>query len=94
MADLEFRTSEREQVDVEQAGIAAQSFTAKEGFIKIFLEDAQEHQSRDLEILAWFGATDQPLIGFSGVLDRAKLFIDMADTDMADTRTGWIEIAS
>lgn len=86
-ADLEFRQTERESVEIEQAGIASQVFTAKEGFVKIFLEDAEGHQSSELEIRTWFGATDQPLLGFAGVLDRAKVFIDMAET-----RTGWIEI--
>lgn len=75
-------------VEIDQAGIAQQTFNAVEANITGFLEDTTGNRTKDLTFRAWFANTDTALIGFAGVLDQAKLLIDMAET-----RTGWIEIA-
>jgi hypothetical protein len=73
-------------VTITQAGIAQQDFEATEAFVTIYLEDAAGNQTPSFEILAWFTATRQTLIGFQDILDRAVLHIDMPQRD------GWLEI--
>lgn len=73
-------------VIIDRAGIAGQSFEAVEAMVSLFLEDTKGNQTMELEVPCWFGVTQENLIGFAGLLDRATLFIDMRQT-----RTGWIE---
>jgi hypothetical protein len=87
LPELDYRLTEGGDVEIDQAGIVGQPFTAQEVIVWITLEDESGIKTRLLEIRAWFAETKQPLLGFAGVLDRAKLFIDMEDT-----RTGWIEM--
>ncbi len=73
-------------VIIDQAGIAGQSFEAVEALVSLFLEDAKGNRTIELEIPCWFSDTQENLVGFAGLLDRATLFVDMRQT-----RTGWIE---
>lgn len=73
-------------ITIDQAGIASQSFNAVEANIIIRFEDAQGNVTQPFKIPAWFADTNEPLIGFAGVLDRAVLHIDMLQ------QTGWLEI--
>jgi hypothetical protein len=84
---LDYQVASAHEVEIEQAGIASQSFKATEVTVYIFLEDGQGNRTPEIEITAWFSETEQALLGFAGVLDRAKLFIDLEDT-----QTGWIDI--
>jgi hypothetical protein len=77
----------KENVSLEQAGIARQGFNAIEAEITLLLEDGQGNQSKPLIVRAWFADTTRVIIGFEGILDRAKLFLDYQEN-----RTGWIEI--
>jgi hypothetical protein len=77
----------RNDVIIDQAGIAKQGFTAVEAEITLLLEDGQGNQSKALHVRAWFAETTQVIIGFQDILDRAKLFLDYQET-----RTGWIDI--
>jgi len=83
---VDYRLSERGQIIVDQAGIANQAFNAVETYVTVVFEDASGNITQPFEISAWFADTNQPLIGFSGVLDRAILHIDMLQ------REGWLEI--
>jgi hypothetical protein len=85
---VQYRLSERERVQIGQAGIARQDFDATEAYITVRLEDDKGNITPTFEVLAWFAPTKQPLIGFEDVLDRAVLHIDMPQ------RTGWLEIES
>jgi hypothetical protein len=76
----------RGRVTIDQAGIARQSFEATESFVTIFLEDQTGAQTGEFEVRVWFADTDEVLVGFDGILDRAVLHIDMQKRD------GWIEI--
>jgi hypothetical protein len=77
----------KENVSLEQAGIARQGFNAVEAEITLLLEDGRGNQSKPLLVRAWFADTTRVIIGFEGILDRAKLFLDYQES-----RTGWIEI--
>jgi len=83
--ELEYRVLQH-TVTVQQAGIARHEFVVDIALIKLFLEDWSGNQSEELEVTVWFADTDEVLVGFDGVLDRAKLYIDMLEI-----RTGWIE---
>lgn len=75
------------EIELEQAGLAKQAFSAIEAEITIHLEDLQGNISQEIRVKAWFAETDRSLLGFRDVLDRAKLYIDYQDT-----RTGWIDL--
>jgi hypothetical protein len=77
---------EQRAITIDQAGIANQSFQAVETTVTIILEDAHGNVTQPFKIRAWFGDTNEPLIGFAGILDRAILHIDMLQ------QTGWLEI--
>jgi hypothetical protein len=83
---VQYRLSEREKVQIGQAGIAQQDFEATEAYVTVILEDDKGSITSAFEILAWFAPTKQPLIGFQDILDRAVLHIDMPQ------RNGWLEI--
>ncbi|MBC7871164.1 MAG: hypothetical protein H7Y09_10035 [Chitinophagaceae bacterium] len=87
LKNLDYRLSER-RIIIEQAGIAGQAFEAVEAFVRVFLEDQSGSHTTEFEIRAWFADTDQPLLGFDGVLDRGILHIDMPNRD------GWLEITA
>jgi hypothetical protein len=84
IADSE--TLEQRAISIDQAGIANQSFEGVETVVTLTLEDASGNLTPPFKIPAWFADTDQGLIGFAGVLDRAVLHIDMPQ------QTGWLEI--
>lgn len=84
--DVEYRRTARGNITVDQAGIAKQSFEATEAFVTIFLEDQTGVQTGEFEVRVWFADTDEVLVGFDGILDRAVLHIDMPKRD------GWIEM--
>ena len=86
MNSVAYRISERGEVMIEQAGIAKQSFKATEAYVTVFLEDAAGNRSETMEIPVWFANTNDVLLGFAGVLDRAVLHIDMPNL------AGYIEI--
>lgn len=75
-----------ENVVIDQAGIANQSFEAVEALVTISLEDEFGQLTKPFEIPAWFADSAIPLLGFAGVLDRSVLHIDMPQ------QTGWLEI--
>jgi hypothetical protein len=75
------------EILIEQAGIAKQSFKAIEAEVIIRLEDLQGNTSPELRIRAWFADTDKIIIGFQDILDRATLY-----ADFRQSRTGWIEV--
>jgi hypothetical protein len=87
LADVEYRPTERGKVIVQQAGIAKQEFEATEAYVTLFLEDQAGAKTDDFDAPFWFAGTEQVLIGFNGILDRAILHIDMRDTG-----SGWIEL--
>jgi hypothetical protein len=74
-------------ISIEQAGIASQSFKAIEAIVTLFLEDQYGNQTRDIEVLAWFADTRIALLGFTDVLDRAVLHLDMVNQP-----SGYIDI--
>jgi hypothetical protein len=86
LAESDHRLTERRSITIDQAGIAQQSFEAIEAYITIMLEDASSNSTLPFEIMAWFADTNQPLIGFDDVLDRAVLHVDMLQ------RIGWLDI--
>jgi len=81
-----YQLTQREEITIEQAGISSQSFAAVQAFVTIVLEDEQGNLTPPFLIPAWFADTNQPLIGFAGVLDRAVLHLDMPG------KVGWLEI--
>jgi hypothetical protein len=87
MSDLDYRVIGTGIIEVEQAGIAKQTFKAVEAAIKLKFEDQFGNETADLEIPIWFADAKYPLIGFEGVLDRAVLHLDMAGA-----REGYLEI--
>jgi hypothetical protein len=74
---VEYRLSERGRFVIEQAGIAAQSFEAIEAYVTIVLEDIAGTRSEEFEVRVWFTDTIKFLIGFTDILDRAVLHLDM-----------------
>lgn len=84
---IEYRQVREEKIVIAQAGIAQQSFEAIEAIVTLTLEDQFGIATKPFEALFWFADTDQALIGFEGILDRAVLFIDMPN------RNGWLEIS-
>jgi hypothetical protein len=82
-----FRLIEHGIITVEQAGIAQQAFNATEATVTLFLEDEKGVVTEDFEVQVWFADTEEVLVGFKNILDRAILHIDMHDT-----RSGWLEI--
>jgi hypothetical protein len=84
---VKHRLSERGTVTVQQAGIARQTFTVTEAFVILMLEDQFGTQTAEFEVRVWFADTDQALIGYHDILDRATLHIDMRET-----RSGYIEL--
>jgi hypothetical protein len=77
----------KENVSLEQAGIAKQGFSAVEAEITLLLEDGQGNQSRPFVVRAWFADTTRVIVGFQDILDHAKLYLDYQDS-----RSGWIDI--
>jgi hypothetical protein len=71
---------------IDQAGIAKQGFAAVEAIVTLYFEDIQGNRSSEMAVRAWFADTEEIIIGFQDVLDRARLTIDYLET-----RTGWIE---
>ncbi len=67
---------DQREITIDQAGIAYQSFTGIQTLVTIVLEDALGNLTQPFVIPVWFADTNQPLIGFAGVLDRAVLYID------------------
>lgn len=87
---LDYRIVGRGTIIAQQAGIARQQFTANIALVKLSLEDQYGVRSVELTVPILFAEdTDEVLIGFDGILDRAKLYIDILDS-----RTGWIELAT
>lgn len=84
---IQYRLTQKGRVQIQQAGIARQSFEAVEAMTTIQLEDGFGSQTSSIEIRAWFAETGQALIGFDGVLDRAVLH-----ADLKNGRDAWIEI--
>jgi hypothetical protein len=84
--DVEHRLTTRGKIIVDQAGIANQSVEADEALVTIFLEDQTGARTDEFEVRVWFADTDEVLVGFDGILDRAVLHIDMQKRD------GWIEM--
>jgi predicted aspartyl protease len=82
-----YRLSPRASVTATQAGIATQTVEMIEAYIVVSLEDAFGNRTKDFEILCWFTDTEQPLLGFTDVLDRAILHLDMVNQP-----AGYIEI--
>jgi deoxyxylulose-5-phosphate synthase len=74
---LSYRASGDEHIVIDQAGIAGQFFDAVEAFVSISLEDEFGNVTSIFEVPVWFADTRTVLIGFTGVLDRAVLHIDM-----------------
>jgi hypothetical protein len=64
------------QVEIEQAGIAGQVFTATEAFITLRLEDMQGNRTQDLSIRAWFANTSVALLGWRDLLEMGILHVD------------------
>jgi hypothetical protein len=73
-------------IEIQQAGIAKQSFKAVEAKVTLYFEDLQGNVSHHIEARAWFAETDDVLIGIQDLLEHATLFVDYRQT-----RTGWIE---
>lgn len=71
---------------IDQAGIAKQGFKAVEAIVTVYFEDTQGNISPEMQIRAWFADTEEIIIGFQDVLDRATLHIDYRQS-----RSGWIE---
>jgi hypothetical protein len=86
MGGLDLRLGERGSFTIEQAGIAKQTFQAREAYITVYLEDASGNRTNDFEMRAWFADASDPLIGFDGILERAVLHVDMVNL------TGYLEI--
>jgi hypothetical protein len=74
-------------VILEQAGIAKQSFEAVEAEITLYCEDALGNESTPIKVRAWFAETTKVILGFRDVLDHAKLYIDYQES-----RSGWIDL--
>jgi hypothetical protein len=85
--DIDYHPTQRGTIEVDQAGIARQSFHAIEAVVSLILEDQFGAETDEFDVKIWFADTDVKLIGFEDVLDRATLFLDMRET-----RTGWFEI--
>jgi hypothetical protein len=86
LANAQYRRTEQGTVTSTQAGIAKQSFEAVEAYITVEFEDIRGNYTKPFEIRAWFTDTDQALIGFSDVLDRGVLHIDMPQ------QLAWLEM--
>lgn len=84
--ELLFRRSEREEVIIEQAGIAGQFFRAREGFVTINLEDAAGTTTQEFDIRVWFADTYEAIIGWQDVLEKGILHLDMPALN------GWLDI--
>ena len=63
-------------IELEQAGIAGQVFTATEAFITLRLEDMQGNRTQDLSIRAWFANTSVALLGWRDLLEMGILHVD------------------
>lgn len=83
---LDYRLAEISEITIDQAGISEQVFTATSAYVRLFLEDASGEVTPEFEVPVWFAQSDEMLIGFEGVLDRAVLHIDMPQ------RVGWIDL--
>jgi hypothetical protein len=74
---LDHRFTGRGRFTVEQAGMARQSFEAVEALVTVFLEDQFGARTIPFQAPIWFAATEEALVGFAGILDRAVLHLDM-----------------
>jgi hypothetical protein len=79
MESCEYRLSELGHVIVQQAGIAHQVFEITEAYVTLYLEDEFGNRTQNFEAPIWFTDTDEPLLGFKGILDEAIFCIDMRD---------------
>jgi hypothetical protein len=70
---------------IDQAGIAKQGFNAVEAIVTLYFEDKQGNISEEMAVQAWFADTEEIIIGFQDILDRAELHIDYRQS-----QTGWI----
>jgi hypothetical protein len=86
LEEVEHQITEQKSIVIDQAGIAHQSFEAKEVLITLFFEDSNGNRTKELKVRAWFADTEINLVGFADVLDRATLFIDNRES-----RSSWIE---
>jgi hypothetical protein len=86
MSFLDYRLAEMSEVIIDQAGISEQVFTAIRAYVRLFLEDALGNITPEFEVPVWFAESDEMLVGFEGILDRAVLHIDMPQ------RIGWIDL--
>jgi hypothetical protein len=75
-----------ENLVIDQAGIAKQGFKAVEAVVRLYFEDKQGNLSDEMDVRAWFAETEEIIIGFQDVLDRATLHVDYRQH-----QTGWIE---
>lgn len=74
---IQYDDANSTKVVIDQAGVAGQHFEAVETTITIYLEDMLGVRSEEFEIRAWFADSDNPLIGFGGMLERAVFHLDM-----------------
>jgi hypothetical protein len=74
---VDYRLSELGHVIVQQAGIAHQLFEITEAFVTLYLEDERGNRTQPFEAPIWFTDTEEPLLGFKGILDEAVFCIDM-----------------
>jgi hypothetical protein len=75
-----------ENLVIDQAGIAKQGFRAVEAVVRVYFEDRYGNKTDEMNVRAWFADTEEIIIGFQDVLDRATLHVDYRQS-----RTGWIE---
>ncbi len=74
---------------VRQAGFAQHTFEVYEAYVTAFLEDQLGNQTENIDILVWFAETEEDsVIGFSGILDRAILHLDMPNL------TGYLDLTA
>ncbi len=87
MAIVPYQITARGQILVEQAGIAQQSFEVTEARVTLALEGLDGTQTGEFQAVVWFTDTQEALLGFDGILDRAILHLDMP------ALTGYIDLA-
>lgn len=86
MPQLDYELVGSGTIELEQAGIAQQSFKAVEARVNLSFQDELGNQTVPRTAVVWFADTHILLIGFRDLLEHAILHIDMPHRD------GWIEI--
>jgi hypothetical protein len=81
MDDLDYSIIDNISFIVERAGMADYSFEAIEAIVRLFLEDERGRQTPEFDVPVWFAGTEEYLVGFAGILDRAVLHLDMPNLD-------------